>query len=68
MGGSLAMKILDIIDQSIPKEICPKCGKPKNGILRKRSNDFGAVGFRGNSHYECKDGYQTKEEAGLCTC
>jgi hypothetical protein len=58
-----------IINEAIQHDdICPKCGKHKNGVLQKRSNDFGAIGFRGNSYYECKDGYQTKEEAGLCTC
>lgn len=58
-----------IINEAIQKDdICPKCDKHRNGVLMPRSTNFKAKGFRGNSYYECKDGYQTKEEAGLCTC
>ena len=63
------MKILDIVNLQIQKDdICPKCGKHQNGVLRARSNDFSAKGFRGNSYYECNDGYQSKKEANLCVC
>jgi hypothetical protein len=60
------MKILDIINQELQQnDICPKCGKHKNGVLKSRSLNFSA---KGNSHFECVEGYQTKEEANLCTC
>ena len=63
------MKIIDIVNQQIQKDdICPQCGKHQNGVLRARSSNFSAEGFRGNSHYECSDGYQTKDEANLCVC
>ena len=63
------MKILDIINQEIQKnDICPICGKHQNGVLRARSNNFSSKEFRGNSHYECQDGYQTANEANICTC
>ena len=63
--GLLARIINEAIQQN---DVCPKCGKHKNGVLMAKSNNFKAKGFRGNSYYECKNGYQTKEEAGLCTC
>lgn len=61
-------KHLRNIDHNLRQtNICDTCGKPKDGILFQQGQVKGHGGGKGTSHYK-PETYQTKAQAGLCTC